>query len=219
MPEIVAKVSIIGEVSHTQDRILSNAISGRMPVILSGWNHSALKSGTPPAGKGVVFEEKGNIIFEGNYFKNPEAEKLQTQIKELNDNGAPEWSLTYLEQEFSITEENGNYIYNHSQIEPIEVSPVYRGNLDGTETISLNTMEGYKQTFHVNEITTHQKEPVETSSQTVETPPQPEEAPPTETPPEPETTPEEPTEEQLPLITEAELIRIKSQHLYDSDDE
>ena len=143
--KLKAKVGTLEVVDKHNDMIMKGAI-GRQQVALSAFGHRSWMD-RAPVGKGEIYEEGNDIIFEGDFFLDmPEAVSTFASIKGLGDLQQYSWSLEqikYSTTEYSEDEESNSNgpIYKITKVKVREVSPVLRGASIDTRTISVKSEE------------------------------------------------------------------------------
>lgn len=137
--EVVAVVATLGVVDKDGDVILPGAFPpGGSKVKLSGYGHDVVTEGKAPVGKGVVYEQDGRAIFQGNFFMSTQRgrEAFHT-TKELGAEG--EWSFGFPKavKTGDLTDEWRTKGAKRviAGLTPIEASPVFVGAGWGTGTL------------------------------------------------------------------------------------
>ena len=137
-----AVFATLSAIDHDGDMILPGAI-GEQRVRMSAYGHQSWY-GELPVGKGRVYEEGENAIFEGQFFltTTPGRDTYET-VKAMGD--LQEWSfaLPEIESEMRTTPEGQNFRAIKKVTVP-EVSPVLLGAGVNTRTLDVKNAQGPK---------------------------------------------------------------------------
>ena len=134
-----------------EDMILPGAF-GQQRVRMSAFGHSSW-DGVLPVGKGRIFEEGEQAIFEGSFFtETSNGKETYLTVKAMGD--LQEWSFALPEIDYEIREIDNRRIRVLKRIVVPEVSPVLLGAGVGTRTLgikSLKTMKLVDQVGYVHD--------------------------------------------------------------------
>lgn len=140
-----AIVGTLSVVDRHNDMIMPGAV-GKQEVAFSAFGHRSWLD-RAPIGKGLIYEEGQNIMYEGQFFmKMPEAASTFESIKGLDELQQYSWSLEEIKYSTEDSDESNDrgYIYKITKVKVREVSPVLRGASIGTRTVSIKE-EGAKE--------------------------------------------------------------------------
>ena len=137
--EVTAVVATLNVVDREGDVLLPGAFPDGAPVKMSAYGHDVVLDGAAPVGKGTIREVADKAVFQGKFFLSTERgrEAFHT-VKELGPDG--EWSFGFPRgvQTVELTNEwrakGARRVIRG--IQPVEVSPVFRGASIGTRTLA-----------------------------------------------------------------------------------
>jgi hypothetical protein len=134
-------VGTIGEVDRQGDVFLPGCVGNGVTVKLSGYGHSAIFESAPPAGRGTITEENGQLKLSGRFYMTTERGKEAfLTVKEEGAEG--EWSVSFLNSSATTAKMSDEWRAKGarrlvSKAPLIEASPVFRGAQFGTGTLAV----------------------------------------------------------------------------------
>ena len=109
-------------------------------VVISDWGHSAVNpmSARPPIGRGVLTERGDDVLLDGEFFGDAPP-YLVGGDGEVDDN--VEWSVAFVSKVYEYKRRRDTTVKVVTEAEAVEVSPVARGAVSGTQTQSIRQGE------------------------------------------------------------------------------
>jgi prohead serine protease len=139
--EVEAIIATLGVVDRDYDVIMEGAVKDGSKVKMSAYGHDVvgfIGPGKIPVGKGLVFEEKGKLVFRGRVFvTTPRGQEAIAVLKEMGKD--QEWSFGYRVMGEEVPDEEWTRKGARRMItkaDVFEVSPVLIGAGIGTRTVS-----------------------------------------------------------------------------------
>jgi len=132
--QVTAVFATLNAIDHDGDRILNGAI-GNQTVVLSAYGHASWH-GQLPVGKGRVFEDGDDAVFEGQFFLDTDNGK-QHFLTVKNVGELQEWSFALPDMDWQMVEEDGQHIREIKRVVIPEVSPVLMGAGINTRTLAV----------------------------------------------------------------------------------
>jgi len=125
---VFAKLNVI---DHDGDVTIPGAFRDGQAVYVEGWNHDPR-----PAGKGVIHADDEKAWVEGEFFLDT-AHGKETYLTVKNLGGIEEWSYTFVVEDESPGEFEGQQANYLKSLDTIGVSPVTRGAGIDTQTMAI----------------------------------------------------------------------------------
>lgn len=143
---VEAVIATLNVVDSDGDVTLPGAFKEGAPVMISAWNHSAVRQGVPPVGRGTLHERGEQVVLEGSYFmSDPKARASFEAVKGLDEIG--QWSYGFHVEKSDPGQFEGEDVQFLKALDAFEASPVYRGAGIGTATLSAKDAGEEHQTF------------------------------------------------------------------------